>query len=134
MSTGDAQDWIVHATADLHYAKLGHGDPKVLEGLVAFHAQQAVEKALKALLVKHQVDFPKTHDLEELVALAEDAGLVLPPEVEKAKELTAFAVQSRYPGFDDPITQAEVAEAIAVAEKIVEWASREVEDRPEGSV
>jgi HEPN domain-containing protein len=85
MSTGDAQDWIAHAAADLHYAKLGQNDPKALESLIAFHAQQAVEKAVKALLVKHQVDFPKTHDLEELLALAKEAGVVWPAEVEKAK-------------------------------------------------
>ena len=37
----------------------------------SFHAQQAVEKALKALLTRHQVEFRRTHDLGELLQLAE---------------------------------------------------------------
>ena len=42
-----------------------------LQAVVAFHAQQAVEKYLKALLVRHQVYFPKTHDIGEEVRAVE---------------------------------------------------------------
>ncbi|MBI4327176.1 MAG: HEPN domain-containing protein [Chloroflexi bacterium] len=126
MTKGDAQDWLAHAEADLHYAKLGQNDPGTLENLVAFHAQQAVEKALKAVLVQYQVEFPKTHDLEQLLVLIKSAGLTWPPEMDKAKEFTPFAIQSRYPGFDDPLARAEVDEAIAVSEKVLEWAKQEI--------
>lgn len=51
MTNADAQEWVAHAGADLHYARLGQKDAAALENLVAFHAQQAVEKALKAVLV-----------------------------------------------------------------------------------
>jgi hypothetical protein len=39
--------------------------------LVSFHAQQAAEKSPKALLIRHQVDFGKTHNLGELLQLAD---------------------------------------------------------------
>ena len=37
--------------------------------IIAFHCQQAVEKHLKALLVRHQIEFPKTHDIRKLLGL-----------------------------------------------------------------
>jgi len=46
MTNADAQEWMAHAEADLHYARLGHKDPAASENLVAFHAQQAIEKAV----------------------------------------------------------------------------------------
>jgi HEPN domain-containing protein len=63
---------------------------------VCFHAQQCVEKCLKAILVCSQIPFGKTHDLEEL-------SLLLPPSfriplaVEELAELTPHATNSRYP-------------------------------------
>ncbi len=90
--------------ADLDYktviqlcAEAGFGD------IVAFHAQQAVEKYLKALLTRHQVEFPKTHELERLVELVASVE----PEVALAGAdaiwLSRFGVEIRYPG-DRPET------------------------------
>jgi len=124
MNPGDPQDWLTQAEGDLHYARLGQHDASALPNLIAFHAQQAIEKALKGVLVAQQLEFPKTHDLEVLLLLIRDAELNWPPELDKAKEFTPFAVQSRYPGFDDPITQTDVAEAIAIAEQVIKWANR----------
>ena len=75
---GDAQEWLAHADGDLHYARLGQKDAEALESLIVFHAQQAIEKALKAVLVEHEVDFPRTHDLEQLVEVIEAAGIAWP--------------------------------------------------------
>jgi len=122
MSTGDSHDWLVHAEGDLHFAKLGRRDAETLPNLIAFHAQQAIEKSLKAILVEQQMEFPKTHDLEELFLLIKETGLTWPAEIERAKEFTPFAVQSRYPGFDEPITQTELDEAIAMAGHVLDWA------------
>ena len=76
MTLGDAKEWLAHAAADLHYARLGQKDSAALASLIAFHAQQAIEKALKAVLVRGGVEFPKTHDLEELLELIEGAGVL----------------------------------------------------------
>lgn len=63
-----------------------------------FHAQQCIEKYLKARLVESDIAFPKTHDLEELIELnlpQEPLWEVFRP---KLIELTTFAVAFRYPG------------------------------------
>jgi len=63
-----------------------------------FHSQQAAEKYLKALLVRHQVNFAKTHDIEKLLKILQ---LVEPGVAETlidAKWLTPFGVEIRYPG------------------------------------
>src|ERR1700690_958329 len=50
----------------------------VVDVIVCFHAQQAVEKALKAVLAAHRVEFEHTHDLRVLIGQCEAAGLSLP--------------------------------------------------------
>ena len=47
MEIGDAAEWLIHAESELTYAKLGHSQPAVLRSQVAFHAEQAAEKALR---------------------------------------------------------------------------------------
>lgn len=49
-----------------------------------------------------------------------------PAELNKVMDFTPFATQGRYPGFDDPITEAEVEEAVAMAEKVLAWTKQEV--------
>jgi HEPN domain-containing protein len=61
MEAGDAAEWLLHAESHLNYAKLGRDQPTILPNQVAFHAQQAAEKALKAVLVCALVEFPRTH-------------------------------------------------------------------------
>ena len=64
------REWVVKAENDLtnaaHVLKLAAECPS---DTVCFHAQQCVEKYLKALLVLDGIDFPKTHDIERLTAL-----------------------------------------------------------------
>ena len=64
---GTPQEWLQHARSDLAYARKGDNQPDILPNQVAFHAQQAAEKALKAVLVLRSVPFPKTHDLQDLI-------------------------------------------------------------------
>ena len=122
MEAGDAAEWLLHAESDLRYATLGRGAPGILQGQVAFHAQQAAEKALKAVLVHASVDFPRTHDLQALLVLIGDAGIAVPPELEGVSALTQFAAATRYPGAPEPITPDELEQAIALAGKTIAWA------------
>jgi HEPN domain-containing protein len=126
MSRGDTADWLQHAEADLQYARLGRNEPGMLLNLAAFHAQQAIEKALKALLVADQTDFPRTHDLEELLTIIQQTGRRWPAGLDKVKELTPMAVQTRYPGFDDPIEEWELDEGIRLAENTIAWVKSEL--------
>jgi len=109
MSRGDAQDWLEQAHGDLRLAQVGRQDATIPLNLVTFHAQQAVEKAIKALLIQQSVDFPKTHDLQDLLDRLSTSGVPLPADLEEVTALTPYAVQTRYPGFDEPITEAQAA-------------------------
>lgn len=68
---------------------------EVPQRIAGFHAQQAVEKALKAWLVLLDVDFPLTHSLFALFALIREAGTEC-GEYERLAALTPYAVQLRY--------------------------------------
>ena len=69
MEPDDAAEWLLRAESDLTYAKLGQAESAILRNQVAFHAEQAAEKAFKAVLVHAAVEFPKTHDLQALFLL-----------------------------------------------------------------
>src|SRR5205823_6304277 len=64
------REWIVKAENDLltaaHTLTLGKDCPT---DTVSFHAQQCVEKYIKALLVYKAIPFPKTHKIGDLRAL-----------------------------------------------------------------
>jgi HEPN domain-containing protein len=69
--------------------------------IFGFHVQQAVEKILKAWLCMLGVPFPRTHDLDELGALLEEAGQEIPNSLQALLEFTDFAVAFRYEAFPD---------------------------------
>lgn len=68
-----ARDLLALATDDVTAARALVGAPDVSEAIVGFHAQQAVEKALKAVLAASKQDFPFTHNIAVLMQLCEDA-------------------------------------------------------------
>jgi len=95
-------------------------DP-VLPEMLCFHAQQAVEKSLKAVLLAHGVSFPRTHNLRVLVDLL-PAALARPGAVDEAVGLTDYAALARYPGEYEPVSDEEYRAAVRLAEAVVEWA------------
>ncbi len=90
----------------------------------AFHAQQAAEKALKALISATGTRPPKTHDIDVLLEILQRAGVDRPSE--ELSSLTAYAVEARYPG--PPIVAEEAGEALRVAERAVEWVRGKLEE------
>jgi HEPN domain-containing protein len=92
------QEWLRHAQSDIRLARLALKE-EILPEQICFHAQQAAEKALKAVLLHKKVDFPFTHDLEELVEVSMNGGIAVPDELHDLGNLTPYAVQARYPGF-----------------------------------
>ena len=72
------EEWLVHAKGDLKLARVGKESKDVLPQQICFHAQQAVEKAFKAVLLFSRVEFPLTHDIEELIDISGQAGISLP--------------------------------------------------------
>lgn len=121
-SSGSPEDWLAHAESDLDLAKIARDRKSVLPEQACFHAQQAAEKSLKAILLFKQVEFPLTHDIEELIELATQNGLALPKEISEAGSLTPYAAETRYPGHLDEVTPSDVDEAIRLADAILLWA------------
>ena len=118
----DPNLWLARARSDLELAQSGRRPGVFLEDL-CFHAQQAAEKALKAVCVARGIDFPRTHSLILLMDLIEAAGLEIPPEVKAADVLTHYAVQARYPDWLEEVTAEEYRTAISQARGVVEWAA-----------
>jgi HEPN domain-containing protein len=71
-------DLLALAREDLAAAEALDSAERVSDSPVGFHAQQAVEKALKAVIASRDQDFPFTHDVGLLMQLCQDAGLELP--------------------------------------------------------
>ncbi len=92
------QGWLHKAEGDLRAAEILLAAPDVLGETVAFHCQQAAEKFIKAFLVRHQIEFPKTHDPTALRGLVSQADEKLAQQLAFADWLGRFAVESRYPG------------------------------------
>ena len=91
--------WLEKARRDLKVAQRELNTSNPFTDIICFHAQQAAEKYLKAYLVWNEIEFPKTHALEQLVLLAAQKE----PELLKLKDevafLTPYAVETRYPEF-----------------------------------
>lgn len=118
---GSAQDWLVRAKGDLALARAPLPEGAFYEDL-CFHAQQAAEKALKAVYQYGGWSFRYTHDLEELLTGLKRHGLSFPSELEEAVVLTSFAWETRYPGLGEPVAVEEYQEALRCAEAVVTWA------------
>lgn len=98
-------------------------DPEIADEIVGFHAQQTVEKALKAVLETREVDYPYTHDLARLFELLDGTGGA-PEGRDDALALSPWAAEFRYG--DVMAHSLDRDEAIAAATAILEWAEREI--------
>ena len=117
---GSVADWLTRAKSDLAIAKAPLPDGALYEDL-CFHAQQAAEKALKAVYQHNGWTFRFTHDLDELISGLKREGLEVPEGVVEADILTRFAWESRYPYLGEQVTREEHQEAIRQAETVIGW-------------
>ncbi|MGK2886649.1 MAG: HEPN domain-containing protein [Rhodococcus sp. (in: high G+C Gram-positive bacteria)] len=95
-SASTARSWIEKADDDLAIAKLVLNSDIGVEWAACFHAQQAAEKAVKAVLVHRGIDFPKSHRLDLLAGLlpaSNDVGF----DIDALTDLAPWAVAGRYP-------------------------------------
>ncbi len=124
----------------LEYAKLlilkAHDDkialdvlctnPQVADEIVGFHAQQVIEKAIKSVLSLKSIYYRKSHDLAELIDLLDDNGIQIPSSIERAVDLTPFAVELRYDFLppehesNERINREKISE---LAQNAIEWAN-----------
>jgi len=110
--------WLQKAEEDLNAAKslIAHGTTFL--STVCFHSQQAAEKYLKAFLTRHQAEFPKTHDIAELLDLISPINANLSESLRETATLTNYGVDVRYPGDFPNVTTKGAQEALRLAEKV----------------
>ncbi len=115
-----ARQYLTLADRDLVALRLLAPVDAIADETVGFHAQQAVEKSLKAVLTLHRVEFRKIHDLEELLRLLDLHALPGPPHAEYLVTLTPYAVLLRYAAADSaPLDRRMMLE---VTEAVQAWA------------
>jgi HEPN domain-containing protein len=102
--------------------------PHIRPAIAFFHAQQAIEKSLKAVLFAHGVVFRKTHDLYELADQLNKAGIDLPSSPNELAEINPFAVEFRYG--DELIQTLDPVGVDTLATRIINWAATSVAARP----
>jgi HEPN domain-containing protein len=84
---------------------------------IYFELQQSAEKLLKSLLSNSAIDFPKSHDLEQIIELCENHNIMLVENIEYLIELNDYAVEGRYSMIHDDINEAD--RYIDVLEKLI---------------
>jgi HEPN domain-containing protein len=84
---------------------------------VCFHAQQVIEKYLKALLIICSIPFPKTHDLLHIISLLpKNIGIEF--SFRDIDTVNHYAVEVRYPGHSEPVFRADAERAFEIAKKV----------------
>lgn len=110
--------WLEKAAADFSAAEQLCGQGGRFREIIAFHCQQAAEKYLKALLVRHQIEFPKTHDIAKLLDRLATGDANMAESLRGADVLTPFGVEIRYPSDAPEVLAGSVTEAIDVARQV----------------
>ena len=116
----DTARWLRYAEEDLITAETLLKQPHVPPRQACWLAQQATEKALKAVLIFLEVDFPRTHDLNILRNLVPDNWQLKTTHPDLAS-LTGWAVEARYPGDMQEATNADASKAVEQARAV--WTS-----------
>ena len=92
------QEWVDKAEGDYRVSSAQWQSADPVWDAICFHAEQCAEKYLKAWLVEHALDFPKTHDLEVLAKMCLPMLSELAPLMDGLRFLTSSAIEVRYPG------------------------------------
>lgn len=128
MNVSEARLWMSYAKSDLDaaYALLEKGD--FFPRQICFLAQQAGEKALKAILILLGINFPKVHDLDRIRELIPE-GWEVKEKFPELYDLSVWAVESRYPGHTPDVTEGEARDTLHLAKSVFEAVSAELEER-----
>jgi HEPN domain-containing protein len=118
-----ARDWLRRAKSNLERARVGKTKDEILYEDLCFDCQQSAEKVIKALLISIDKEFPPTHSIARLLEIVSETKTEIPAEIQKAIDLTDYAVKTRYPGESEPVTKEEYEEALTIAETIYNWVS-----------
>ena len=111
--------WFKKAENDLRTAEYTMTMDEPPYDTICFHAQQCAEKYMKGFLIFHEIDFPKTHSIEDLVLLCKDIAPTLESEFGDIEVLSIYAVEARYPSeLYYEIPEEKAIEAIEFAKRV----------------
>jgi len=113
--------WLERSMADLQGAEVALAGKPLFTEHACFHSQQAVEKALKAFLVYHDVEFPWTHQIGFLLELCAKQDDTFDRFVTTAVPLTEYAVRFRYPFSGPPPSLEQARAALDTARQVFQF-------------
>jgi HEPN domain-containing protein len=123
------ESWIERAKSSLELAQT-----KIIRHIryedLCFQLQQAVEKALKGLLLYHDFEPEFTHNIEILLQDLKKFTEI-PEDIKETSQLTPYAIQTRYPGEYDEITQEEYEKSVKVAVACLNWVESKIKETEE---
>ena len=115
MNLDDAKVWMEYSESDLRAAQTLLESRDFFPLQICFLSQQCAEKAIKAILVFEEVNFPK--------------GWKVKGQFPDLAELTIWAVESRYPGDMPEISEKEARETLQLAEAVFDAVTAELKER-----
>lgn len=119
-----ARRFLALADRDIRAFRKLADDREIDDEIVGFHAQQAVEKCLKAVLARHRIEVRKTHDLQVLLDLLIQNKLPIPPARGGIEALGPFAVELRYDlVVSEPLDR---VHARSVVDSVRRWAEEQL--------
>jgi HEPN domain-containing protein len=111
---------LIKAGEDATAVREFAGNPEIADSILGFHAQQAVEKWLKAVTAASGVQHSAIHDIDRLIEIVEGAGIAVPLDRDRLAVLTQYAVPLRY----DELLDAESLERevlVALVDEVAAW-------------
>lgn len=123
---GTVREWLAKADGDYRTARR---EFDVADGAnhdaVCFHAQQCIEKTIKAMLIQRKIAPPRTHDLVEIAKLLHDCCPSWQGSKEGLRLLTQAGIAFRYPG--DFAIREHAAKALAACTELRDELSKLIE-------
>ena len=117
-----ADELLIIAHSDLVTAKALVNAKGIRPENILFHVEQAIEKALKAVLCSKSLPIPLTHDLNLLIDRL--AHVAMPPGGYALNDLTPFATVRRYEEGKFLITDEDIKNSVASADAVLAWATQ----------
>jgi len=119
-------EWLEYAQRDLDVARmLSDRADANFNAIICYHAQQSAEKALKAILVKNDIDPPKVHDLVQLCKMCGEFDSECNALEKYCEVINQYGNATRYPQKNKPGIE-DTEAAIQNAEKILKWVSQKL--------
>jgi HEPN domain-containing protein len=111
------RQWRAKAQSDWDAVEILTASKRCPADAVCFHCQQFVEKLLKAILTRYEIESPKTHDLRRLIQLVQPFIPELSLLADVSDELTIHGVETRYPGEWRKVSKSEMKRVVELAKQ-----------------